>query len=167
MVVAANTRELLLASSPLYPSHELTVGGPDIVKFASMTDGTTTVVQITLYGEPIGTGVAKRRLSDERNQELGMALALTRAFTDAATRYATTVDHMLNPEPDPSGVAIKELRKLVKSDSKRRKDIRRRKARESFYEANGWDHTDPPGDGVNEHLRKAARRAAEDFRRGV
>lgn len=141
MVVAGNTRQLVTSKGPLFPNRELTVGGSDTVKFNSMTDGTTTVVQITLYGDPIGTGVAQRRLTDERNQELGMALALTRAFTDAATRYATTVDRMLNESEDPSSAAVKELRKLNKRDTKRRKDLRRKAAREQHRKEWGWDHT--------------------------
>lgn len=144
MAVAGNTARLVTSKGPLYPNRELTIGGSDTVKFNSMTDGTTTVVQITLYGEPIGTGVAKRRQEDERNQELGMALALTRAFTDAATRYAGTVDRMLNGEDDPSSQAIRELRKLNKKDTKRRKDIKRAKARQAHRDEYGWDHTNWP-----------------------
>lgn len=141
MAVAANTRELIHSRGPALSRPTLSAGPPDSVLFNSMTDGTTTFVQITLYGEPIGTGVAKRHPRDARNQDLGMALAVSRAFMDAGSRYAITVDRLLNPEPDPSSAAIKELRKLTKADTKRRRDIKRRAARKTFRRINGWDHT--------------------------
>lgn len=134
------TRKLISSDGPMFPNRELTQGS-DAVKFYSMTDGSTTVIQIALYGEPIASGISKRHPDDARNQELGMALALSRAFTQAAAKYAFTVDRLLSPEPDPSHLAIKQLRKLTKADSKRRKDIRRRAAREQHRKETGWDHT--------------------------
>jgi hypothetical protein len=138
------TRELISAARPEHPNTDLHTGDPKAVVFSSMTDGTTTVVQITLHGEPIGTGVAKRRKGDSHNNDLGMALALTRAFTDAATRYARTVDEILSEEPYPQHVAIRNLVRGRKRVAALAKDARRKAARERFREIHGWDHTDRP-----------------------
>lgn len=150
MATAKNTRDMITAPGPKYPNREIHGGAPNTVQFNSMTDGTTTIVQITLYGEPIGTGVAKRRSTDPRNTELGMVLAMTRAFTDAATRYAGYVDQLLNGEYNdrdhPSVKAANELRKLNKRDAIRRKNLRREKARRAHREVWGWDHNDRPED---------------------
>jgi hypothetical protein len=143
MTVAKNTEELLTSKGPKFPNREMHTGGDGAIKATSMTDGTTTVVQITLYGEPIGTGIAKRRKGDEHVPELGMGLALTRAFTDAATRYAATVDAMLNPEEDPQADAIRAFRRGNKRLRRYAKDVRRKAARERHRQVWGWDHAAP------------------------
>lgn len=147
-MVAKNTVRLIESKGPKYPNRELHAGAPDVAQVHSMTDGTTTVVQVTLYGEPIGTGVARRRQQDERNTELGMVLAMARAFTEAASLYAAHADKILNAEwndrDHPSVRAANELRKLHKADSRRRKNLRREKARQAHRELWGWDHNDRP-----------------------
>lgn len=138
------TMRLITSRGPKYQAKErlgLSVGDGTAVKFTSMSDGTVTIVQITLYDEPIGTGVAKRHPKDARDQELGMSLALVRAFTDAAAKYTKSIDMKLSPPVDPSLVAVKQLRKFITDDAKRRKDIKRKAAREAHREIMGWDHT--------------------------
>lgn len=135
------TAKLIKSTGPKYPCKEMTMGSDGAVKFHSMTDGTNTTIQITLYGEPIGQGFARRHPKDARNQELGMALALVRAFTDVASRYSETLHSIMNPPDDPAYLAISQLRKLTKADSVRRKEIRRKAAREAHREIFGWDHT--------------------------
>lgn len=134
-------RELITSKGPQFGMPTFVMGDPDSVKFSTMTDGTTTVVQISLLGTPIGTGVAKRHPKDARNQELGMALALTRAFTDAAAKYTYSLGVMLNPPPDPSLQSLRHMRGYIKKDKQRRKDIKRKAAREAHREIMGWDHT--------------------------
>lgn len=143
-MTSPDTMKLITSRGPKYQSRErigLSVGDGSAVKFTSMSDGTVTIVQITLYDEPIGTGIAKRHPKDARDQELGMSLALVRAFTDAAAKYTRSIDMKLNPPADPSNVAVKQLRRFITDDAKRRKDIRRKAAREAHREIMGWDHT--------------------------
>lgn len=143
-VVGKETQKLIGSHGPAHPTRQMHCGSDNAVRVSSMTDGTTTVVQMLLYGEPIGTGIAKRRKGDERNDDLGMAIALTRCFTDAAARYAQTIDGILNPPADPSAKAVKELRRMTKDDTRRRKNIRREKARRLHRESHGWDHMNRP-----------------------
>jgi len=142
--VKHKTREvgaLITSRGPKYPNNELVMGGSEACKVVSMSDGTTSIVQVTLHGEPIGTGIAKRHPADPRNNELGMALAMVRAFTEVAMRYTQSVDRILYPAADPSIRSVKQLKKLIKADAVRRHDIKRKAAREAHREIMGWDHT--------------------------
>jgi hypothetical protein len=144
-VVGKYTRELITSHGPQYPTRNMHCSPGDAIKVTSMTDGTTSVVQLLLYGEPIGTGIAKRRKGDERNDEIGMSLALTRAFTDAATRYAATLDGLLNPPEQPNDHILRNLRRHSKQDAIRRKNLRREKARLEHKLRTGWDHNNWTG----------------------
>lgn len=164
VVKAVDTRDLIVSKGPKYPNTLMTTGSREAVRFTSMTDGDTTVVQITLYNEILATGVAKRHPQDARNQELGMALALTRAFTQAATRYAETVEHIMHPPADPSAQAVRELRKKFKADTVRRKNLRRETAREAHRRAHGWDHMNYPEHKMAEAEWERALRESADRR---
>lgn len=56
------------------------------VEVTVVTDGTTTEAVVRLDGvsEPFAKGTAKRRRGDRRNPEVGILLALARAFEDGA-----------------------------------------------------------------------------------
>lgn len=145
MTVGRNTAEFIQSRGPEFTkTAPFTVGDHNEVQVTSMSDGTTTIVQVVCNGQPVGTGVAKRHPNDARNHEIGVTLAASRAFMDAGVNYAAALDGVLNPPPDPSAAAVKELRRLNKADSRRRKDIRRREARELHREVVGWDHTNYP-----------------------
>jgi hypothetical protein len=135
------TRDLIASVGPVYPVG-LHTSAEDAVKVKHMTDGTETVVQITLYGQPIGTGRARRRKGDQRDDELGMVLALTRAFTDAATQYAGALDRMLHPGPEPDAEVIRAMRRSARDERRKTKDEKRRAAREQHRHVYGWDHND-------------------------
>lgn len=49
-------------------------------------------------GLVIGRGFARRRKGDRRNDDLGVALALARAFRDASDRYAESARQILDVE---------------------------------------------------------------------
>lgn len=136
------TKKYISTPGPQYPDRSFTVGPPDAFRLASMTDGTTTVLQLILEGEVIATGVARRHPGDPRRQDLGVALAAARVFTEAASAYARTVDRLLEPEENPSGVFEKLLRSNNRATARREKDARRKAARELFRMRHGWDHTD-------------------------
>lgn len=61
-------------------------------------DDQSTLVEIyepTGGDDPLGSGVARRRKGDRRNTDLGVALAMARAFRDASDRYARVAEELL------------------------------------------------------------------------
>jgi hypothetical protein len=63
-------------------------GGTEEWELDFVYDGTLTRVQvIDNEGEVVSEGVARRRKGDTRNEELGLALATSRALRDAADFY--------------------------------------------------------------------------------
>ncbi|MFF8831310.1 hypothetical protein [Streptomyces sp. NPDC015131] len=71
---------------------------PERFSIDMVSDGTSTLVEIVdnAYGalvpSVIGVGRSKRRKKDARNDVLGQALAMQRAFLDAAERLQETID---------------------------------------------------------------------------
>jgi hypothetical protein len=142
--VNKNTRTYISKQGPEFINPYLIIGDPNAFKCQPITDGDYTIVQLTLHGEIIAYGVAKRHPNDAHNRDLGMALALTRAFTDAATRYGQTTDHLLNPPGDPAQKVIDGYRRQNKAERQKVKDRKRKAARETHRAVYGWDHTDRP-----------------------
>lgn len=130
--------------NPKHPNTDLHLMHPDAFGSSAASDGTNTIFQVVFYDNAVGTGWAKRRKTDPRNDELGMALATARAFAEASEFYFDYAERIMNPDPDPSAAAIKDLRRRHKADTRRRKNIRREKARIAHREVWGWDHNDRP-----------------------
>lgn len=153
MAVSKEAVELMQGAGPKYPPKDHTeIGSGEHVRFTSQYDGTVSVVQITVYGEVVAMGVARRRAGDPRNKELGMALALSRAFADGATYYARCLDQALNPPGEEAQRQIlRNLHRGTKHARSVAKDARRKQAREAHRELMGWDHTD-----YNEHFNRRA-----------
>lgn len=91
--------------------HHLKSLDPNLVKVFVVTDGTHTVAEVigsTAYGpETVGQGEAKRRTwttphgtpkGDPRNEEIGVALALSRALKAAADHYDKIAQSYLGKE---------------------------------------------------------------------
>lgn len=73
-------------------------GAEDFDYTVSVTlDGTTTLVEITDddYDKIVGSGIARRRKGDRRDNDLGVALAMARAFQNASDNYAEVAAEML------------------------------------------------------------------------
>lgn len=82
------------------------------VKVFVLTDGTSTVAEITVdnqygYPETVGVGTSKRRTwttphgrskGDPRNPEIGVALAMSRAFKAAADHFEQVAQSHLGKE---------------------------------------------------------------------
>lgn len=66
-------------------------------KVSIVTDDRSTDVEIeTDEGVIVGRGFARRRKGDRRSDDLGVALALGRAFEDVSNGYADLAEGMLN-----------------------------------------------------------------------
>lgn len=84
------------------PKPNLTVVDPDDYKIIVLADGTTTSVEIVQsdihpfsgrVDYSLGSGVARRRKGDPRDPELGIKLAMARAFQNAAEKIVETLAH--------------------------------------------------------------------------
>lgn len=73
------------------------------VEVTVVTDGTTTEAVVRLDGvsEPFAKGTAKRRRGDRRNPEVGILLALARAFEDGAGELRKSLADLGYEEPGP------------------------------------------------------------------
>lgn len=91
--------------------HHLKSLDPNFLKVYVVTDGTLTVAEVvaaTAYGpEVAGVGTSKRRTwvtphgrskGDARNEEIGVALALSRALKAAADHYDKIAQSYLGKE---------------------------------------------------------------------
>jgi hypothetical protein len=65
------------------------------------SDGTETIAHVVPKGDEdvvLGRGVARRLKGEKRNETAGLALALSRAFADAARHFAEVADAALEGE---------------------------------------------------------------------
>lgn len=147
-MVHKQTAKAIQSKGPDSLSPYLMTNDPQAFSATSITDGDYTIVYLNLHGEAFAMGVSKRHPRDRHNRNLGMALALTRAFTDAAQKYAQTYQSMVEPNRDPNGVEsdmyARKFRQANRAAAKVKWDERRAEARRKFREVNGWDHTDRP-----------------------
>lgn len=93
-------------------------------------------------GHAIAAGVAKRHRKDKRNNDLGRALALSRAYKNLSLEYDAIVDRLTTAPVQnvTEEKAVKAARAQARAAAKARKDQRRAAAREA-YEAktSGWE----------------------------
>jgi hypothetical protein len=66
------------------------------------TDGTNTICEVIINTERgrtvAGRGIARRRKGDKRDADVGSALALARAFQQAADNYRETAEALIFPK---------------------------------------------------------------------
>lgn len=79
-----------------------------------LSDGTHTLAQLAYEGMAIATGHAKRRLGDQKDTELGIALALSRVFHAASKVYSHKASHLLAP-PAEEQSALDDLPEELRS----------------------------------------------------
>ncbi|MEU3052224.1 hypothetical protein [Streptomyces griseus] len=78
----------------------LKTSNQDDFRVVLITDETETYVELSApdeFGIPrlIGKGVARRRKGEKRDENLGMTLALSRAFQEAAAVYSAEAERLL------------------------------------------------------------------------
>lgn len=107
----------------------------DDFRVTIVSDDSVSIAQITLdEGATIAaTGVAKRHPRDKRNRELGRCLALSRAFQAYADRYAAEAARLADPGPEPDAELVKAMRRANRAEAVKRKNEKRRAARDKFF----------------------------------
>lgn len=118
-------------------------GRPAAVKYGIevtvLQDDVTTVCFLTnsKTNNAIATGYARRHPSDARNPEIGHTIAIARAFAIVAERYAAKAEELMTPAPDPMAEPLKAMKRANRAEQQRRKNEKRRTAREAYLAKNG------------------------------
>lgn len=113
-----------------------TIAWRDDMKITIVSDDMYTVAQITLSnssGAVVATGTAKRHPLDKQNRELGQCLAVARAFQAYADRYASRAAALADPGPEPDAELVKAMRRANRAEAVKRKNEKRRAARDKFF----------------------------------
>lgn len=124
----------LLKGPEFYDNH----GQPGAVKYGIdvtvLQDEVTTMAFVTnaKSGVQLATGYARRHPRDERNSQLGRDLAIARALSDLAERYADKAESAITPEPDPMREPLRAMKRANRAEQAKRKNAKRREAREAF-----------------------------------
>jgi hypothetical protein len=86
------------------------------VKVETASNGDTTLARVWVNGEILGEGVALRKKGDPRNQMVGDALALARAFGEASSHlYEVSQEEGGWGLRDELAVNLKETLKLIEA----------------------------------------------------